>query len=103
MIRPCSTGRVIAAQPRATHCASVRTSHHKAASECLGAWMAAVVAEIQFESNRPNPDTAKMERLVAERSKLAQDRTALEANEKGAIARVVADYAAALQSRRFKV
>jgi hypothetical protein len=78
------------------------TSHHQAASACLSAWLAAVVAEIQFESNRPNPDTAKMERLVAERAKLFQERTALQAHEKGAIARVVADYAAALQSRRFK-
>ncbi|EJE51765.1 hypothetical protein PMI14_03561 [Acidovorax sp. CF316] len=77
-------------------------SHQQAASACLAAWLATVVADIQYESNRPNPDTAKMERLVAERSKLFQERTALEANDKGAIARVVADYAAALQARRFK-
>jgi hypothetical protein len=44
-----------------------------------------------------------MERLVADRSKLFQERTALEANDKSAIARIVADYAAALQSRKLKV
>ncbi len=79
------------------------TTHHQAATACLEAWLAALAADIQHESNRPNPDTAKMERLVADRSKLFQERTALEANEKGAITRVVADYAAALQSRKLKV
>lgn len=92
-----------AAQPVPQTGATAAPSHQQAASACLAAWLAAVVAEIQYESNRPNPDTAKMERLVAERSKLFQERTALEANEKGALARVVADYAAALQARRFKV
>lgn len=92
-----------AAQPAPQTSTAAAPSHQQAASACLAAWLAAVVAEIQYESNRPNPDTAKMERLVAERSKLFQERTALEANEKGALARVVADYAAALQARRFKV
>lgn len=89
-----------AAQPEPT--AHTPTTHHQAASACLDAWLAALAADIQRESNRPNPDTAKMERLVADRSKLFQERSALESNEKGAIARIVADYAAALQSRKLK-
>ncbi len=91
-----------AAQPEPTT-AQTPTTHHQAASTCLDAWLAALAADIQHESNRLNPDTAKMERLVAERTKLFQERAALEANEKGAIARIVADYAAALQSRKLKV
>lgn len=92
-----------AAQPAQAPQPAQPTTHHQAATACLNAWLAALAADIQHESNRPNPDTAKMERLIAERSKLFQERTALEANDKAAVARVVADYGAALQSRKLKL
>lgn len=70
------------------------------ARECITDMMAICTGQIADESRKGSPDTERLAALRAERSRLAQERASLHVYDHAAIARIRAEYGAAIRAHR---
>lgn len=70
------------------------------AREVITDLMAIQTGQIAEEARKPQPDAARLASLRAERSRLAQERAGLHVGDRAAVARIRAEYGAAVRAWR---
>ena len=73
---------------------------YECAREVITDLMAIQTGQIAEESSKPDPDTARIEGLRAERSRLFLERADLRVNDSAEVARIRAEYGALVRSWR---